>query len=59
MTHTIKTKDGKYLDGKEREEIIFTIERDMTYTYIDGVKVEILSHKVDCDGNKETVIKVG
>ena len=58
MSHTVKTQSGTYLDGKEREEIIFTTERDMTHTYINGEKVEILSHFVDEDGNKETVVRV-
>ena len=58
MTHTVKTDQGKYIDGKEKEEIIHTVNMDMEYTYINGEKVEILSHFVDEEGNKETVVRV-
>ena len=58
VDHKIINQHGRYLIGREREEIIYAIMRDMTYTYVDGVKVEIVSHTVFPNGEKVTRVKV-
>jgi len=47
---------GRYLDGREREEVIHAHESGATALVIDGIHLEILG--ADSDGNGNTVIKV-
>ena len=45
MTHTIKTQHDKHIiDKKIRDEINHTLEHDLTYTYYEGTKIEIVSN---------------
>ncbi len=56
--HAVKTEDGHYLDGSERAEVIEALIRDKTTCIINNTTIEIISHKADANGDKETIIKV-
>ena len=56
--HAVKTKDGHYLDGSERAEVIEALIHDKTTCTINHTTMEIISHKADENGDKETIIKV-
>jgi len=59
MTYTVVKENGRYLDGKERDEIIFAVEHDMDHTYIDGVRVDIKSVDITNVTNAVVKVKVG
>ena len=60
MHHEIKNQHDKHIiEDDIRKCIISTIEHDMVYTYYEGVKIEIVSHFVDHDGSKKTIVNVG
>ena len=60
MTHKIVNQYGHYIyDVAMREEIIHQIEVDNVNLFkLGDGEAEIVSHKVDADGNKETLIRV-
>ena len=59
MTHEIKNQFGNHIvEDDIRDEICFAIERDMTYTYYDEKRIDIVEHSVDHGGNKITVVEV-
>ena len=58
MSHSITTQNGKHIiDKKIRGEIIHALEHDVTYTYYDGIKIEIVSNKKS-DDEWVTVVNV-
>ena len=59
MTHEIKTTNDKYIDDiRIRDGIIRSVELDCTFTYFDKTKINIVSHKVDMNGDKVTIVEV-
>ncbi len=58
MTHVIKTKQGKHIvDTAIRNEIIDTLYHNLTYTYYQGTKIEILQD-MKTDTGRKTIINV-
>lgn len=56
--HEIKNQHGKYIDDKNiREEIIFALEHDWTYTYYNEAKIEIVSD-FSTDEGRVTIVCV-
>ena len=59
MNHAVIREDnGNYLDGKYRDAVIDAVMRDVDTVEVDNRVFEIVSHKVDPDGNKITNVKV-
>ncbi len=57
--HEIKNQNGYHLiDEKIRDEIIYALDHDMTYTYFKGTRIDIVSDK-KTDSLRETIVKVG
>ena len=57
MTHAVVKENGRYLDGKYFEAVVDAVMRDLTIVEIEGHTIEIVSHKVDENGNKITKVK--
>ena len=49
---------GKYIDGKERDEIINAAYADRTSVIIDEVYVAIVAFRKDEDGNEVVEVQV-
>ena len=59
MTHTIKNQNDKHIiDKKIRDEITHALEHDLTYTYYENTKIEIVSNDKS-DDEWVTVVNVG
>lgn len=59
MNHAvIRIDNGNYLDGKYRDAVIDAVMRDVETVEVENRVFEIVSHKVDPDGNKITNVKV-
>lgn len=59
MNHAvIRIDNGNYLDGKYRDAVIDAVMRDVETVEVGNRVFEIVSHKVDHDGNKITNVKV-
>lgn len=59
MIHEIKNQNGYHLiDEKIRDEIIYALDHDMTYTYFGKTRIDIVSDK-KTDSLRETIVKVG
>ena len=58
MIHEIKNQHGKHIIDEEiRDEIIYAIEKDMTYTYHDGIRIDIVKD-VKTEKGRETLVRV-
>ena len=58
MTHEIKNQNGNYIDdGLIRTEINHALDHDMTHTYFDGIRIDIVSDR-KTDKVREAVVKV-
>ena len=58
MIHIIKNQMGNHIiDYKIRQEILHTIDHDMTHTYYEGDKIEIVSD-VKTDKERVTLVHV-
>ncbi len=59
MNHSvIRIDNGNYLDGIYRDAVIDAVMRDVDTVEVDNRVFEIVSHKVDADGNKVTKVAV-
>ncbi len=55
----INQRDRHITDPKIRTEIIHAIDRDLTYTYFEGVKIDIMSDKKTGEGRVTLVFVEG
>ncbi len=56
MRYTVKNENGKYLQGREYDEIVDAFQKDKSSVEIDGRKVDIV--KADMTDVEEAVIIV-
>lgn len=62
QSHIIRNQLGRILGGTEQDqpiidEINYTLERDLTFTYFQGTKITIHSSKV-IDNERTTIVEV-
>ncbi len=58
MIHIIKNQLGNHIiDYKIRQEILHTLDHDMTFTYFEGDKIEIVSD-MKTDKKRVTLVNV-
>lgn len=60
IPHTIINQLDRHItDTKIRDEIVYALDRDLSYTYFDGVKIDIVSDKKMKDGRVTLVFVDG